>query len=508
MKSQSIAVVIAAAGGLCMALVGLNICQGLFNGLLQVVGMGVIVFLLDRQPKRLFLLIWVFTAIWLSVSVWWLYIALHDVGGMPWLIAVIAIALLCGGLSLYYAVALSLYVYCKDRLNLVFRLVLFAACWTSAELARAQWFTGFPWGAIGYSHVNGLLSYAAPWVGVYGVGFITALCACWLGWMFTQTKLGIKDGLRISGVIFILALPSCRSNELKGELLTVNLLQGNISQISKYNSGRQQSLDWYAEQALVSLAELTVMPEIAIPYFKEELPKGYWEKLQDKFSTTEQTLLVGMPTLDKDKGYGNSVVGLGFGVEQQYDKYHLVPFGEFTPESLKWFTRLMVNELGDFNRGSLTQAPFIWKNHKFSLTICYEDLFGEELAARFIQADKAPSLFVNVSNIAWFGDTMVVNQHLDIARMRSLEFERPTVRATNTGGTAVISAQGVILKQLPTFTQGNLAFAVNIKEDSEITPFAYWAGRWGLMPLWLLCLTIMGLSVFIASKFVKQKSGL
>jgi uncharacterized membrane protein len=73
MKSQSIAVVIAAAGGLCMALVGLNICQGLFNGLLQVVGMGVIVFLLDRQPKRLFLLIWVFTAIWLSVSVWWLY---------------------------------------------------------------------------------------------------------------------------------------------------------------------------------------------------------------------------------------------------------------------------------------------------------------------------------------------------------------------------------------------------------------------------------------------------
>jgi apolipoprotein N-acyltransferase len=416
---------------------------------------------------------------------------------MPSVIVIIAIGLLCGGLAIYYATAVSVFTYCEKRLNPLFKCLLFAACWTAAELARAQWFTGFPWSAIGYAHVNGLLSYAAPWVGVYGIGFISAMSSCWLALVLSQKNKTTTLKLQVAGLILLLCLPAYRQSEPIDQLLSVNLLQGNISQVTKYNSGRQQSLDWYEAQALKSKADLTVMPEIAIPYFKEELPSGYWEKLKNKYETGNQSLILGMPTLDKVKGYGNSAVGLGFGSEQQYEKYHLVPFGEFTPESLKWFTRLMVNELGDFNRGSLTQTPFIWKNIRLSLTICYEDLFGEELAARFLQEEGTPSLFVNISNIAWFGDTMVVNQHLDIARMRSLEFNRPTVRATNTGGTAVISAEGVILKQLPAFTQGILELEVNIKQNNGITPFAYWAGHWGLMPLWILCMSIMGLAVFI-----------
>ena len=495
--SLSVAVVVSALAGLCMASVGLNLNQGLINSALQICGMCLFLLYLNKQSKKQFLLTWVFTTTWLSVSVWWLYIALHDVGGMPALIAIIAIGLLCGGLAIYYAAAVSVFTHCQKRLNPLFKCLLFAACWTAAELARAQWFTGFPWSAIGYAHVNSTLSYAAPWVGVYGIGFMSAMSSCWLYLLLSQKNKTKTVKLQVTGLFLLLCLPAYRQSDSYDQLLSVNLLQGNISQVTKYNSGRQQSLDWYAGQALKSKADLTVMPEIAIPYFKEELPSGYWEKLKNNYESGKQSLLLGMPTLDKEKGYGNSAVGLGFGSEQQYDKYHLVPFGEFTPKSLKWFTRLMVNELGDFNRGSLTQAPFKWKNIRLSLTICYEDLFGEELAARFIQEDGTPSLFVNISNIAWFGNTMVVNQHLDIARMRSLEFDRPTVRATNTGGTAVISSEGVILKQLPAFTQGNLEFAVNIKQNNEITPFAYWAGHWGLMPLWILCMSIMGLAVLI-----------
>jgi apolipoprotein N-acyltransferase len=488
-----------------MALAGVNIYKGLVNSLLQVGGMCIFLICFNKFTKKKLYLAWLFSMTWLSVSVWWLYIALHDVGGMPWLIAIIAIALLCGGLAIYYAVALYIYSYCQEKLRPLAKCLLFAACWTAAELARAQWFTGFPWSAIGYAHVNGLLSYAAPWVGVYGVGFLSAVCASWLALQLSKPSIKKVDKLLIACLVLFICLPSLRKSEERDRLLTVNLLQGNISQITKYNSGRQQSLDWYATQALSSEAELTVLPEIAIPFFKEELPNGYWEKLTEKYETGKQILILGIPTLDKEKGYGNSAVGLGFGSEQQYDKYHLVPFGEFTPESLKWFTRLMVNELGDFNRCSITQAPFIWKTHKLSLTICYEDLFGEELAARFVEADQAPTLFVNISNIAWFGDTMVVNQHLDIARMRSLEFDRPTVRATNTGGTAVISAEGVIRKQLPTFVQGNLTSEVNIRIDKGITPFAYWAGHWGLKPMWMLCLLIMGWAVIKQYKSSKVK---
>jgi len=498
-------VVKAALAGASMALVGLEIRQGILNSLMQVGGMCLLLLCLNRNRKKSFFITWIYAFTWIGLSVWWLYIALHDVGGMPWLLALLAIGLLSGGLALYYSAALFIYSYCQDRLQTYGKCLLFAACWTTAELARAQWFTGFPWSAIGYAHVNGILSYAAPWVGVYGIGFLSAMCACWLYLQLKQVSESFAAKIRASSLILLLCIPAFRMSSSEEQLLTVNLLQGNISQITKYNSGRQKSLDWYAAQAMKSDAELTVMPEIAIPYFKEELPNRYWEKLEEKFTSRKQILIVGIPTLDKEKGYGNSAVGMGFESEQQYDKYHLVPFGEFTPDSLKWFTRLMVNELGDFNRGSLTQAPFIWKNIKLSLTICYEDLFGEELAARFVNAELAPSLFVNISNIAWFGDTMVVNQHLDIARMRSLEFERPTVRATNTGGTAVISAEGEILKKLGTYEQGNLSSEVSITKNSGITFYAYWAGHWGLSPLWILCLSIMALAIFKQYRSVKLK---
>ena len=475
----------------CMALVGINVIQGYANSLLQIGGLCLFLIFLHLRENKFFLITWLFATTWLSVTVWWLYIALHDIGGMPWVIAVIAIFLLCGGLAIYYATSLTIYILLKNSITPFLRPILFAACWTLAELARAQWFTGFPWGAIGYSHVNGILSYAAPWIGVYGIGFLAALLACWLAMVLTQNTIKKNYKIIISGFILLISLPAIRTETQQGKILSVNLLQGNISQLTKFNSGKEIALDWYASQARESKSNITIMPEIAIPYFKEELPDGYWKDLLNIYETGKQIALIGMPTIDINKGYGNSAVGLGFGNDQQYDKYHLVPFGEFTPQSLKWFTSLMVNDLGDFNRGSMTQAPFIWKDQKISVTICYEDLFGEELAARFIQADRIPTLFVNISNIAWFGDSMVINQHLDIARMRSLEFNRPTVRATNTGGTALISAEGVVTKSLPAFTRGNLQGDIKTI-DGGITHFAYWAGHWGLMPMWILCLFILG----------------
>jgi apolipoprotein N-acyltransferase len=102
---------------------------------------------------------------------------------------------------------------------------------------------------------------------------------------------------------------------------------------------------------------------------------------------------------------------------------------------------------------------------------------------------------------------MVVKQHLDIARMRSLEFERPTIRATNTGGTAIISAEGRIVQQLPSFVRGNLQGQV-LSKNSGITPFTYWAGHWGLMPLWLICLFIMGLALYLKSRTDKPNQHL
>jgi apolipoprotein N-acyltransferase len=113
--------------------------------------------------------------------------------------------------------------------------------------------------------------------------------------------------------------------------------------------------------------------------------------------------------------------------------------------------------------------------------ICYEDLFGEELALRFVDPAAAPTVLANVSNIGWFGDTSAVPQHLAISRTRSLELQRPMVRATNTGATAVVDHRGRVTAQLPSHSRGVLVASVQGREG--ITPFAWWAARGGLWPL-------------------------
>ena len=122
--------------------------------------------------------------------------------------------------------------------------------------------------------------------------------------------------------------------------------------------------------------------------------------------------------------------------------------------------------------------------------ICYEDLFGEELARSFIDPSRSPTVMVNISNIAWFGDTIAIDQHLNIARMRSLELQRPMVRSTNTGMTAVIDHQGQVIAQLPRHRAGVLVAMVQGRNDPP-TAFARWASRWGLWPLAALCILIL-----------------
>ena len=461
----------------------------------------------NSGSKNRLVSIWVFNTSWLIGSVWWLHIALHEHGHLPVFLSLAAICLLCGGLALYYTAAIGIYLKYQSTLKNWQRAMLLAAIWTIAEMARAQWFTGFPWAAIGYAQINSGLSFAAPWVGVYGVGFIAAFLAGWLANIeLKPNSARVMSALnsvesnrnmkfrQASGILILisLAIPISRDSSNEQTNLSVALMQGNIPQDIKFSVGRQEALNWYKEASLASTADVTVLPETALPYLKKELPIGYWQDLENKFNGTQQMAAIGMLTNTVDKGYANSAVALGLNDEPHiYNKYHLVPFGEFTPVMFKWFTNMLALGLSDFERGSDQPKPFSWKNHQLALNICYEDVFGEELAKRFVQGpDHVPTVLVNISNIDWFGDTVVIPQHLNIARMRSLEFDRPSIRATNSGGTAIINAQGEITHQLKPFTRGVLQGEV-VSVNKAITPFAYWAGHWGLKPLWLLCLMLL-----------------
>jgi apolipoprotein N-acyltransferase len=214
---------------------------------------------------------------------------------------------------------------------------------------------------------------------------------------------------------------------------------------------------------------------------------------------------------DETVGYQNAVVGLVNGQvngqpggSYRYAKHHLVPFGEFIPWGFRWFVDLMNMPLGDFSRGPLVAPSLNVRGQRVAPTICYEDLYGEEIAARFTRPDQAPTLMVNVSNLAWFGEHVAMDQHLQIARMRSLEFQIPTLRATNTGATVVIDGQGRVTDRLPLNTRGVLQ--ATVQGQAGVTPFAWWAGRLGLWPLWGLGLGLASRAAWAARRRSRSPS--
>lgn len=507
---------------------------------LQVISLGVLVWQLDavrgeRQPGRglrATLQGWLFATAWLCGTFWWLFISLHVYGGLAAPLAILAVLALAAGLSLYYAAACGVFVAFASTRSRTGAALFFAALWTLAELLRNSWFTGFPWGAGGYAHLDGPFAAYAPWIGVYGIGAVTAMVAA-LGALTVRSfvKRSSKDpvsttsgplrssGVPVAWVVALLlapvALAALRSApdapaDSRGSV-DVQLLQGNIPQDEKFviGAGIDTALEWYGIQLRDATASLVITPETALPLLPSQLPEGYVDAIAARYSSGDQAAIVGIP-LEGEGGaapvpvgpgqidygdYRNAVLGFkpGGGEPYRYEKHHLVPFGEFVPSMFRWFTNLMNIPLGDFHRGALAQAPFVWHGQRIATNICYEDLFGDEIGANFRDAARAPTILLNVSNIGWFGDSIAIDQHLAISRMRSLEFERPMVRATNTGATAVIDHRGRVVRELPRLTRGVLA--ATVEGRGNFTPFALWVSRFGLWPLWGTTLAVVVLGV-------------
>jgi apolipoprotein N-acyltransferase len=478
---------------------------------LQLLSLAALAGLLQRAggARRAGLVGWVFATAWLTGTFWWLFISMHVYGGLPAPLAVIAVLALAVFLGTYYAAACAAFAALGGG-GLVLRGVLFASLWLLAELARTTWFTGFPWGAGGYAHVDGPLSALAPHIGVHGIGFAAALLAfafsllaqkgtlqSWRYWAALAGAVGLLAACNIAAVPK--QAPATQSR------LSVALLQGNIPQDEKFQgrTGVPVALDWYGRQLQDNTASLVVAPETAIPMLPKQLPDGYFEALRARFAQGQQAALIGIPLGSFQEGYTNSVIGFKPGAEiYQFHKHHLVPFGEFIPPLFKWFTEMMNIPLGDFNRGAIGQPSFAWQGQRLAPNICYEDLFGEELGAQFANPATAPTILVNVSNIAWFGNTVAIDQHLQISRMRAIEFERPMLRATNTGATVIIDHAGRVTHSLPRHTRGVLAGEV--EGQSAITSYAWWVSRLGLWPLWLFALAIVGLAAWWRSVAVRR----
>jgi apolipoprotein N-acyltransferase len=503
---------------------GTWLSRGQALGVLQIVAMAVAVAIISQSAhaRAAALKAGVFTTAWLSTSFAWLYVSMHQYGGLPAWAAATAVLLLAAALALYYAAAAAVYWRWRAGHPLAAAL-LFAATWTMAELARGQWLTGFPWGAIGYAHVNGWAAWM-PWLGVYGVGAVAAFVSAGLALGLGQRP---YRPLILVGVLAIgmgLWAPGTDSTQSTG-VLRVWLLQGNIDQDQKFNNdtGIRQALQWYPDQWRASTQaesrpDLVVAPETAVPVLPQHIHPEQWRQwlapLAEQTPSTDGRRvhwMTGVPMGNNAKGYTNSAWGLNhqdaqsaapWEVGYRYDKHHLVPMGEFIPPFFRWFTEWMNIPLGDFNRGPVVQAPWSVNGQQVSAHICFEDVFGEEMAQSVANTDA--TVLVNLSNLAWFGGTIAMDQHLNIARVRAMELGRPIVRATNTGATAHIDHLGAVVSAMPHRVKGRLEVVVDGRTGQ--TPYVAWVSAAGLLPLWALALAVVAGSVWRRTRAVTPGS--
>ena len=196
-----------------------------------------------------------------------------------------------------------------------------------------------------------------------------------------------------------------------------------------------------------------------------------------------------MPTRRGADEFYNSVITLGASPIQVYHKVHLVPFGEFAPPGLAWTLRLVNIPLSDFSSGK-TRKPLDAAGQRIAVNICYEDAFGEEIAQQLPEA----TLLVNVSNVAWFGDSLAPAQHLQIGQLRAIETARMHLTATNTGITAAIDADGRVRARLPQFAEGRLE--ITAQGYVGATPYV----RWRDWPIVLLSLGVLAAATFAARR--------
>jgi apolipoprotein N-acyltransferase len=436
------------------------------------------------------------------VGIYWIYISLHNFGGMPWWFAGFCTFCLCA----FMAIFVGLVGWAAKKLGAP--LISIPVLWGLSDWVRSWIFTGFPWLTIGYSQVpHSPLTGYMPVVGVYGVSVITVFIGTLIGyWLANKPQSLIFKRNAIAALVLTLVtgsiLKTVEWTAPVGKPISVALVQGNIAQNEKWSPETAQStIDQYLSMLKTSNAKLIILPETALPVIASQLDANIKNSLTAHAKQNDGDILVGLVQANSSANqpdfvrYYNSAISFGSAETQFYSKNHLVPFGEFIPlkQILGWVYRDYLHmPLSDLSRGGTLQKPMNLANQKVAVNICYEDVFGNEIIRQLPEA----TLLVNISNDAWYGQSYAADQHMQFSQARALETGRMMLRATNTGATAAIDQHGYILAQAPHFTKTILNISAQGYTGS--TPYV----RWGNWPFIVFCFAALG---FNTSAFVWRR---
>jgi apolipoprotein N-acyltransferase len=430
-----------------------------------------------------------------GVGISWVYVSMHNFGNMPAPLAAFAALLLAALLALYPAALGYVQARFFRRDHWLHAALVLPALWALFEWWRGWFLSGFPWLNLGYSQVATPLAGYAPLLGVYGVSLAVAVSAGLLVMAVQQRQRAVGALVAVATLWLVgAALQKIQWAEPDGATLRAALVQGNVPLREKWNpQQRPRILEHYWQLSLAAPpSELIVWPEAAIPSALHQVDPVLVTGLREFSRDRGTDFLIGVIERgDNRRDFYNSaiVIGRRDGV---YRKQHLVPFGEYTPlEPLfRWLMSSFEIPMSNLSAAPAPQAPLAVAGRLAGISICYEDAFGEEIVRALPQA----SLLVNVSEDAWFGDSLAPHQRLQMARMRALEAARPMLRAANTGPSAAIDHRGRVIAHSPQFQ--SLTLHVEIQPMQGATPYA----RAGNLPL-VLVLGALVAGVFIVARW-------
>lgn len=466
---------------------------------LAVISPAILFWLWRKMPARhAFLTGYLFGVGYFGLGASWVAVSMYRFGGMGMALSLLSTVLFVLVLAAFPAVTGWLYRRYFSALPASLRLPLvLPALWGLLEWTRGWLFTGFPWLALGYSQTDSPLAGVAPLLGVYGIGWLITLSAGLLVLAWQRPRRRWLPLVAVSGIWLLgMGLAQVEWSAPAGQPLRASLIQGNVPQNLKWlPEQRQPTIDLYTRLSRQHWADsdIVIWPETALPAYYHQAER-FLQGLAAEAAQHGSSLMLGLPVRPESAPdtYYNSVVAVT-DPPQIYSKHHLVPFGEYIP--LKWLLGDLLDILqvpmADFSRGAARQPPLAVAGQKIAVSICYEDAFGEEV----IRALPEATVLVNVSNDAWFGDSLAPHQHLQIARMRSLETARPMFRATNNGISALIDHRGRITARSPQFEV--FVLSGSLQPRSGATPYV----RGGNYPL----LALLLLSLSLAAFWVRRK---
>lgn len=462
---------------------------------------------LDATPRQALFSGYLFGLGLFGIGVSWVYVAIHEFGYASVALAALLTALFVALLALYYALTGYLAVRLQQLLRghrhhrLLSLLLLFPAIWVFLEWVRGWFLTGFPWLNLGYSQIDSGLAGFAPILGVYGLGWVTLLAAALLLLILLYRSrrkqvmlLLIFTAIHLAGY----GLLQINWTQPVGDPIRVSLIQGNLPQATKWDPEtirkRLSSYRELTEQEWDS--DIIVWPENALTTFYHNIRDDYLVELQQQARQHGSDVVLGLPVMDPEtRQYYNSLISIGR-TPGMYHKTHLVPFGEYVPlESLlRGMIAFFDLPMSSFSAGEPDQPLLQAGGQPVATTICYEDAFGEEVIRQLPEA----TLMINGSNNAWYGDSFAPHQHLQIARMRSLETGRPLLRATTNGISAFVDHKGSLIARSAQFETDVVTSEIRPRQGS--TPYI----RFGNVPVLLLLIAsaaiIIGLYRSIRSR--------